>query len=154
MTRSQAPPADPAPRTAAPAMPDGTAPLAQALQRTDALRAAGHMREAVHVLQAALLEHPGSAGAALATLTLARLQLSLPGEAARAASSFRAALGLGLPPGLREQAMALLVRALHESGEPATARGAADAYRRAFPGGAWTSTVDAWCEAAGGIPEP
>lgn len=114
------------------------------------------MREAVHARQqedlpraVTLLEHvragaSGSAHAALAGWTLARMRL--PTDPKRAALDIQRALQDHLPEGLQETVRAKLVEAHALAGANNAARAAARAYRAAYPEGRYLSDVARWTD--------
>jgi transmembrane sensor len=113
------------------------------LALADVARLSGHPAEAVEPLERILREHAGSAGAALAAVTLGRIQLGL-NEPAEAARAFERALSLRVPAGLAEDVYARLVEARARAGDHAGAAAAAREYERRFPTGRRSADVLRW----------
>ncbi|HEX6239722.1 MAG TPA: FecR domain-containing protein, partial [Polyangiales bacterium] len=123
--------------------------LRSALEQADALRAQGEPRRAAQLLARELWAHPGAEGLGLTALTLAQLQLDELHEPAQAARSFALAHEApGLPPALREQALARQVEALVRANQHSVARARADEYARRYPAGAWLPAVRDWLTGA------
>jgi transmembrane sensor len=110
---------------------------------SDVARAAGRPAQAAAALSRLLERHPRSEQAALAALTLGRLQLDALGDPRAAARSLRRALELGLPEALSEDALARLVHACAKAGDSACTARAAQQYRERFPRGRFRADVDA-----------
>jgi transmembrane sensor len=120
-----------------------------ALMRADALRASGDTGRAAQVLASELAARPDAREVGLIALTLAQLQLDELRQAAQAAQSFAlASQASGLPPALREQALARQVEALLRSGQPAAARALAHDYAERYPHGSWSNALHGWLENA------
>ncbi|MCC7381504.1 MAG: FecR domain-containing protein [Deltaproteobacteria bacterium] len=104
------------------------------LSRADALRADGHVEEAVSLLERAIADHTEDASSALAAFTLARIELDRDRPVA-AARALEIALGRGLPVALEEDAIARLVEAHQRSHDATSAEIWRRTYRARFPGG-------------------
>ncbi len=122
-------PPSPPPRapiaSATPPIP-GPEPLRAVLARSDALRRQGQLDAAAALLDAAVAERPHDPLAALAALTLGRVQLERRDTAA-AARAFERALDLRLPAALEQDALDQLVAAHEALGD----RAAAERWRQA-----------------------
>jgi len=101
------------------------------LDRARELRAAGRYPGASATYQRLLREHPGSAEARVALVSLGELQLSQLGNADGALRSFDGYLRAGGP--LRQEASYGRIRALRALGRLSEARTAADAFISAYP---------------------
>ncbi|MDH5673593.1 MAG: FecR family protein [Myxococcales bacterium] len=99
----------------------------------DVARLSGHPAEAVPPLMRIVQRHRSSTQAALAAMTLGRLQLDQLAQPAVAASSFELALELGLPRSLRRACHLRLVEAHRKAGEPEAAARAERRARASFP---------------------
>ncbi|HEX7453419.1 MAG TPA: hypothetical protein VF294_14090, partial [Polyangiaceae bacterium] len=99
----------------------------------DVARLSGHPAEAVGPLERILAHQPTDARAALAALTLGRIQLRSLSQPAAAAQSLQQALSLNVPTGLAEDTYALLVESLSRSGNAGAAREAYAQYAERFP---------------------
>ena len=138
------PVADPPARTAV----DDSRPDAETLlQLSDTARVEGRPQDAARALQRLLALYPRDTRAPLAALTLARLQLDALNRPRDAARNFQRALELGLPLALREDALAIRVRALHAAGDRAGSARAAEAYTRSYPNGRFAAEVQRWSSA-------
>lgn len=114
------------------------------MERADIARAQGEHRVAAEWLERILQAHPESAEAAMAAVTLGRLELRRLARPSRAARAFDRALSRGLPPTLAENVRALRVEALMRAGRPDEAARAAADYHRRYPSGRWTVEVERW----------
>jgi transmembrane sensor len=117
------------------------------LALADVARLSGHPADAVAPLQRIVVEGgPRDTRAPLAAFTLGRIELDTLGHPARAADAFARAIDLGLPGGLAEDGYARLVEARVKAGDREGARAAFDAYGRAFPQGARSTTMRRWLQ--------
>jgi hypothetical protein len=114
------------------------------LDLADVARAVRRKPLAIRALTRVLARHARDARAPLAALTLARLHLETPADAAAAVEALRRARQLGLPVALQEDALALQVEAHARAGQDAEARRFAEEYQRRFPSGRWRVTVERW----------
>lgn len=105
------------------------------LQQADALRRRGQHRAAARLLSAALRQAPSGTERPLLAFTLGRIQLDNLGQPEAAARSFRLAVQLGLPPALREQALARSVQAWAAAGNYDRAATTARQYLQEYPQG-------------------
>jgi transmembrane sensor len=134
----------------------GGAGLRQEAQRTDSLerllmladvaRLSGHPAEAVAPLERIVGHHAGRPEAALAAVTLGRLQLDQLGNPSEAARVLERALALGVPLGLREDVYARLVEANVRAGNGAAARAVSSRYEREFSNGRRRDEISRWLE--------
>jgi transmembrane sensor len=113
------------------------------LTLSDVARLSGHPADAVAPLERLLDAHPKSPRAALAAVTLGRVELDL-GHARRASAALERALALGVPVGLEEDVHVRWVEALVKSGNRAAADRAAAIYDERFPHGRRRADVDRW----------
>jgi hypothetical protein len=118
------------------------------LSLSDIARAAGRPAQAASALSRLLQRHADSEQAALAALTLGRLQLDALAQPGAAARSLRRAIELGLPGALYEDALARLVHAHAVAGDKAASARAAQDYRKRFPHGRYRSSVESWAASA------
>jgi transmembrane sensor len=133
----------------APAPASAAVTLRSALEQADALRAAGQPQRAAQVLTRELWAHPGVEGVGITALTLGQIQLDQLQQPAQAARSFALAYqASGLPPALREQALARQVEALAKAGQPSQARARADDYARHYPAGGFLPALRRWLDGA------
>lgn len=109
----------------------------------DVARAGDHPELAVDPLRAIVEHHSGHRRAAWAALTLGRLQLDGLNQPAEAVSTLERALDLGLPPQLRETALARLVDAHRRAGQPERAVLVRAQYQSEFPNGRYISPATA-----------
>ena len=123
------------------------ATLDELMQLADVARLSGHPTDAVAPLSRVVSEHRGDSRASMAAFTLGKLRLDQLGQPAAAASDFAAAIGLGLPGDLVEDAHARLVEARARAGDRAGARAAAAEYERRFPNGRRLAAIRAWAPA-------
>jgi transmembrane sensor len=114
------------------------------LELADVARGAGRPSKAALALRELLARFPHDERAALAALTLGRIELDALSQPNRAQSSLRRALELGLPSALQEDALARLVQACARAGDRATAQATAAQYRARFPRGRWSASVQQW----------
>jgi transmembrane sensor len=110
----------------------------------DVARLSGHPAEAVGPLERILAHQPTDARAALAALTLGRIQLRSLSQPAAAAQSLQQALSLSVPAGLAEDTYALLVESLSRSGNAGAAREAYAQYAERFPASARAPGLQKW----------
>jgi transmembrane sensor len=113
----------------------------------DVARLSGHPAEAVGPLRRIVDSHGGDPRAALAGLTLGRVELKSLGRPADATVALRRAFALGVPRGLAEDAYALLVEAAARSGDRAGARAAYEQYAAQFPHGSRLTELRSWVDA-------
>lgn len=116
--------------------------VADLLVLADVARLSGHPADAVAPLDRILSDFPADPQAALAAFAVGRLELDELGHPARAAAALNRALALGVPQTLREDVRARLVEAYLHAGNHAAARAAADAYKREFPAGRYTQSIE------------
>jgi transmembrane sensor len=109
----------------------------------DVARLSGHPTEAVDPLERLVAEYPSSSRAALAAVTLGRIELGL-GRAGKASLALERALALGVPAGLEEDVRARLVEAHVKAGDRDAARTAASEYARRFPAGRRRADIAQW----------
>lgn len=121
-----------------------------ALRQADDLRRAGKHQEAANLLASALQGAPRGGQSALMALTLARVQIGPLGQPRAAAASFDRAVRDGLPPALREQALARSVEAWARAGQHETAVARAQQYLGDYRRGPSRDSVLRWLERAGG----
>jgi transmembrane sensor len=117
------------------------------LGQADVARRAGHAGEAVPLLQRVIDRHPEDRRAALAAFTLGRVHFDELGRPREAAAAFAAAIRLGLPNALTEDAYARLIEAWARAGDAQAARSAAAEYSARFPSGRYRDRVKRWTEA-------
>lgn len=108
----------------------------------DVARLSGHPADAVAPLRRIVAA--GGQRAALASFTLAKIELDALGRSAEAADDLSRALALGLPGGLVEDAQARRVEALGRAGQRDAARAAAHAFLAAFPDSPRRPEMDRW----------
>jgi transmembrane sensor len=125
----------------------GSASVDDLFALADVARLSGHPGDAVPPLQHIVSDHRTDARAPLAALTLGRVQLRSLGLPADAAAALDAAIALGLPIGLGEDADALLVEAYARAHEPARARAVYEHYVQAFPSGSKRGELERWVTA-------
>jgi transmembrane sensor len=113
----------------------------------DVARLSGHPAEAVGPLRRIVDDHGGDPRAALAALTLGRIELKSLGRPVEASAAVRRAFALGVPRGLAEDAYALLVEAAARSGDRAGARAAYEQYATQFPHGSRLTELRSWVDA-------
>jgi transmembrane sensor len=109
----------------------------------DVARLSGHPDGAVLPLERLLSTYPSSERAALAAVTLGRIELGL-GAPEKASVALERALALGVPAGLEEDVMARLVEADVKAGNRARASAVATDYARRFPAGRRQTDIDRW----------
>jgi transmembrane sensor len=109
----------------------------------DIARLSGHPAEAVDPLKRLVAQYASSSRAALAAVTLGRIELEL-GEAEKAARALERALVLGVPAGLQEDVFARLVEAHVKAGHPNAARAVASDYAERFPNGRRRADIEQW----------
>lgn len=109
----------------------------------DVARLSGHPDGAVLPLERLLSAYPSSERAALAAVTLGRIELGL-GAPEKASVALERALARGVPAGLEEDVMARLVEADVKAGNRARASAVAADYARRFPAGRRQADVDRW----------
>jgi len=109
----------------------------------DVARLSGHPDGAVLPLERLLSTHPTSERAALAAVTLGRIELGL-GAPEKASVALERALALGVPAGLQEDVMARLVEADVKAGDRARASAVGADYARRFPAGRRQADIDRW----------
>lgn len=119
-------------------------PVAELLDRADALRLAGRPRQASVALEQIVRRHASDSRAALAAYSLARVRLEVLAEPARAAREFERSLQLGLSGPLREAARAGRVVAHGQAGHASRAAAMAEGYLAAYPEGRYREQVEAW----------
>jgi transmembrane sensor len=112
----------------------------------DVARLSGHPRDAVPPLESILERYPSDPRAALAALTLGRVQLRSLALPSQASASLRRAFALGVPSALAEDAYALLIEACARSGDKAGARLAYEQYAARFPDAARRAELRTWVE--------
>lgn len=112
----------------------------------DTARLSGHAELAVDPLSRVVREHAADRRAAVAALTLGRLQLDALDAPAEACDSLERALTLDLPAHLREVALARLVEAQRRAGRGERARELAGEYLERFPDGRNAARIRAWYE--------
>jgi transmembrane sensor len=122
----------------------GAEPL---LVLADMARSVSEPAQAALALELLVQRHPRDSRAALAALTLGKLQLDALGRPETACETFQHAIELGLPGALQEDALARLVEACARAGKPSVARRGAAEYRRRFPQGRWRARIDTWAGA-------
>ncbi|MEM9190907.1 MAG: FecR domain-containing protein [Myxococcota bacterium] len=123
--------------------PDRPAPTVdELLARADAARLSGEFHGAERELSRLVRLHPSHPRTALAAYSLAQLRLDQTANPRGAARAFALSLRLGLPPGLREAAMARRVEALARSGSRTGE--AAETYLTAYPEGRYAEQVRQW----------
>jgi transmembrane sensor len=120
------------------------AELSALLHEADVARESDPAR-ALGLLERVRGSAPGSAHAALASWTLARMRMSY--DPSLAAADIAIALQADLPAALREDAHAKLVEAHARAGDREQARDAASAYRRTYPNGGYMSEIERWTRA-------
>jgi transmembrane sensor len=111
----------------------------------DIARLSGHADEAVAPLERLLELYPSNPRAAVAALTLGRIQLA-QGRPAQAAVALTRALAIGAPAGLEQDTYARLVEAQARAGQHARARASAQRYIERFPNGNRRAEVERWAE--------
>jgi transmembrane sensor len=110
----------------------------------DVARLSGHPEDAITPLERVQNEFAADPRASLAAFTLGKIQLTRPGGAAAAAAAFRAALRLGLPSSLIEDAYGNAVEALVRSRDDEGARATALEYSRLFPTSRRAAALGSW----------
>lgn len=123
---------------------DRAAGVSELFLLADVARLSGHQPEAVAPLERIITHHGSDRRAGHAAFTLGRLQLGSLGRPTAASRSFRQAIQLGLPPGLREDALARIVEAHRQAGQANAAQDAAREYLRRYPTGRRTAEVRRW----------
>ena len=116
--------------------------IADLFALADVARLSGHPADAVAPLDRIVTNFASDAQAPLAAFALGRLELDSLGRPARAVAALNKALALGAPQSLREDVRARLVEAYVRAGDQAAARSATDAYRREFPDGRHSKTIE------------
>lgn len=114
------------------------------LALADVARLSGHPADAVAPLERLLRERPGNANAGLAAFTLGVIRMDRLGEPDEASAAFERALELGLPPSLRQDALARLVVSRGRAGDTDGAASAARRYLDQFPDGPRRTDVRRW----------
>lgn len=109
----------------------------------DVARLSGHPAEAVAPLERLVTDYGASPRAALARVTLGRIELDL-GEPLKASAALERALARGVPAGLQEDVYVRLVEAHVKAGNRGAARAAAAAYARDVPGGRRAPDIARW----------
>lgn len=117
------------------------AELATLLHQADRARELDPAR-ARTLLERVRASAPGSAHAALASWSLARMRM--PHAPSLAAADIALALQADLPEALREDAHAKLVEAHARAGDGPRARAAAEIYRHAYPHGSYAAETERW----------
>lgn len=120
------------------------------LDHANAARRAGNIGEAVSAYELLLARHPGDARAGLAAFELGRLRMDRLGNMPGAVQALRQATTLAKDPGIREDAMARLVRAFDAMGADERCREAQAAYIKSFPAGVHATAVSTHCRARKG----
>lgn len=118
--------------------------VANLLAVADMARLSGHPGEAVGPLARVVAEHPQDSRAALAAFTLGQIRLDALAQPARAAEAFAAAIALGVPEALLEDAFVRLVEARAKAGDRGGAHSAAEEYARRVPGGGGAEILRRW----------
>jgi transmembrane sensor len=113
----------------------------------DVARLSGHPADAVGPLRRIVDDHGSDPRAALAALTLGRIELKSLGRPVEASAALRRAFALGVPRGLAEDAYGLLVEAAARSGDRAGARAAYEQYAAQFPHGSRLRELEGWVDA-------
>jgi transmembrane sensor len=116
--------------------------LADLLERADDARREGRSADAIAALRVIVERHPTASEAPSAAVALGHVQRQ-DGHYAEAAEAYRRALALGAPPALAELCYEWIVRAEMSRGADGDARRAFDEYRRRFPDGQRTPTIEA-----------
>ncbi|MGF1468605.1 MAG: FecR domain-containing protein [Sandaracinaceae bacterium] len=121
------------------------APSAPQLRaRADQARREGRVQDAVDALEEVMDRYPRQSSAALAAVTLGRIELRERGNPGRAAEAFTTALDLGVPGAVAEEVHVLRVEAFARAGRAAEARAAAVRYETTFPNGRRRDVVRRW----------
>ncbi|HJL20483.1 MAG TPA: FecR domain-containing protein [Sandaracinaceae bacterium LLY-WYZ-13_1] len=110
----------------------------------DTARLSGHPRLAVEPLERLMDEHATDARAAVAALTLGRLQLDALDAPASAVQSLERALRLGLPERLREPTLARLTEAHRRTGDAEAMRRVGARYLGSYPDGRNAARIRRW----------
>jgi transmembrane sensor len=120
-----------------------TSGLGELFALADMARLSGHPEQAVLPLEAILQRQSAGSSAALAAMTLGKIELerARPREAARA---FERALAAGAPSTLREDVFVRLVQAYVRAGDRSSAERAAARYAALFPEGRHRAEVERW----------
>lgn len=117
------------------------------LDHANAARRSGNIGEAASAYELLLATHPGDARAGLAAFELGRLRMDRLGNLAGAVQALRQAAALAKDAGIREDAMARLVRAFDAMGAHERCREAQTAYIKSFPAGVHATAVSTHCRA-------
>jgi transmembrane sensor len=112
----------------------------------DTARLSGHPALAVDPLRRLMDEHPRDPRAAVAALTLGRLQLDALDQPEAAVTSLERALELGVPARLSETTLARLVEAHHRAGHAEAARRVGARYLSEHPDGRNAARVRGWTQ--------
>jgi hypothetical protein len=118
----------------------------QLMHEADRAQQHGDVLRAVTALERVRRGASGTAQAALAGWTLARLRMA--SDPAHAALDIQRALQDELPDDLQETVRARLVEAHALAGSSAAARAAAHTYRAAYPAGRYLEDIERWTRAA------
>jgi transmembrane sensor len=110
----------------------------------DVARLSGHPADAVEPLTRVVNEFSTDPRASLAAFTLGKIHMAEPAGGERAAADFRAALRLGLPASLGEDAYANVVESLRRAGDDVGARAAALEFGRRFPTSPRSAALVEW----------
>lgn len=114
------------------------------LARADAARLAGKPADALAPLRTIVERHADDPRAALAALTLGRVELGELGSPGVAAPDLKRAIALGLPPALEEDAWVELVEAEARSGDAAAAQSAFTSAMARHPSPAHEAAMRKW----------
>lgn len=117
------------------------------LDQANAARRAGNIAHAVSGYEHLLAKYPRDARAGLAAFELGRLRMDRLGNLPGAVSALRQAVLLAQDAGIREDAMARLVRAYDALGSPDRCREAQATYLKSFPSGVHAAAVSTRCRA-------
>jgi transmembrane sensor len=115
-----------------------------AVALADDARASGDLQRAVKLLDAVARQYPHDVRAAMAAFTAGRIFADDLHQPRRAAESFSAALHIGLPAPLEEDARARIVEAFAAAHDDSAARDAAEEYERRHPNGRFRALVRRW----------
>lgn len=130
-----------------PSTPSPSGEVAELFRRADAARRAGNAGEAATLLRRIASEHASDPRAAVATFTLAKLELDSLGAAGAAANDFARAMEMGLPAAMREDASVRRIEALARAGRLDEARAAAARFRVDHPSSSSLDEIDRWTAA-------
>jgi hypothetical protein len=135
-------------RAAEPRPQDPSEPLLgarQLLDRANAARRAGDIVAAARAYEQLLASHPNDSRAGLAAFELGRLRMDRLGDVRGALAPLEQATKLVTDPGLREDALARLVRAFDRLGENQSCLEARERYLEAHPTGVYVSSIAEAC---------